>query len=282
MTQRPQQDLQSSFRGVLRSGLGVLGVLGLAWLQSGCGPMPVAPASTGKDIVTTSDEDATRKRARIRLQLATAYYADGKLTTALDELKQAIAIDSGIAEAYNLRGLIYDALQDNELAEDSFKRALQLDPRDAGAMHNYGWFLCRQGKYAPAETLFAQAIETPQYRGLSQTYFVSGVCQIRQGKLSEAEARLKRAYELDAGNPAVATNLAYVLYRQGEYERARFYIRRVNDQPDYVNAETLWLGARIERKLGNPQGTKVLTDQLVGRFPRSPEARAFEGGRFED
>ena len=39
---------------------------------------------------------------------------------------------------------------------------------------------------------------------------------------------MSRAYELDPSNPFTATNLSEVLYRRGEYERARFYVRRVN------------------------------------------------------
>ena len=43
-----------------------------------------------------------------------------------------------------------------------------------------------------------------------------------------------------------AYTLADVQYRRGEYERARFYIDRVNKSADQSNAQTLWLGSRIE------------------------------------
>ena len=70
--------------------------------------------------------------------------AAARRTTALDEIKQALHAKPDMAEAYNLRGLIYASLGDTQLAEDSFQRALQLNPRDADTMHNYGWFLCQQ------------------------------------------------------------------------------------------------------------------------------------------
>jgi type IV pilus assembly protein PilF len=42
-----------------------------------------------------------------------------------------------------------------------------------------------------------------------------------------------------------------VLLRRGELERARFYVRRINASPAQVSAQSLWLAARIERRLGN-------------------------------
>ena len=97
-------------------------------------------------------------------------------TTALDQVKLAIAADPLYGEAFNLRGLIYANLGDEPLAEESFRRALQLNPRDADTMHNYGWFLCQQKRYAESNALFSQALAVPQYRGAARTLLAQGVC----------------------------------------------------------------------------------------------------------
>lgn len=234
------------------------------------------------DIVTASDESDKEKRARIRLELASAYFSQGQTTTALDEVKQALAADPNSVEAYNLRGLIYASLNDDRVAEDSFRRALQINGRDGGALHNYAWFLCQRKRYPEADAMFEQAAALPQYRELTMTLLAQGVCQARSGRVVEAEKTLSRSYELDPGNPATAVNLADLLYRSGEYERARFYVRRVNNVPDLSNAETLWLAARVENRLGNRQGASELGAQLRARYPRSREAAAFEQGRFDE
>jgi type IV pilus assembly protein PilF len=108
------------------------------------------------------------------------------------------------------------------------------------------------------------------------------VCQAFAGQLSESEATLLRAYGLDAANPAIAVNLAEVLYREGEYERARFYIRRVNSIPAVANAQTLWLAVRIEQRLGNRAGVQELGGELRKRFPESREAASFARGNFDE
>ena len=245
-------------------------------------PTRVVPANETRDRVTASDEPDAQKRARARVELAAAYFSRGQVTTALDQVKQAITADSLYGEAFNLRGLIYANLGDTALAEESFKRALQLNARDADTMHNYGWYLCQQQRYGEADAMFSQALAVPQYRGVARTLLAEGVCQARGGRLAEAEASLSRAYELDPSSPLTATNLSEVLYRRGEFERARFYVRRVNALPDVANAQTLWLAARIENKLGNRQGVSEFGAQLRNRFPDSREASSFARSAFDE
>lgn len=237
--------------------------------------------SPGKDIPTASDQTDVARRANTRLELAGAYFTSGQYATALDEVKQVIALQPGMSEAYDLRGLIYAAMGDDALAEDSFKYALQLKPGSADVMQNYAWFQCRMKRYDEANALFERALAVPQYRGASRTLLTQGVCQARAGKLADAEATLKRAFALDPDSPAIAINYAEVLYQRGEYDRARFYIKRVNADPAQTSAQSLWLASRIEHRAGNAQAARDLGQQLRSRFPKSPEAVAFEQGRFD-
>ncbi len=109
-----------------------------------------------------------------------------------------------------------------------------------------------------------------------------GVCEARDGRWAEAEATLVNAYQLDASNPATAVNLAEVLLKRNQLERARFYIKRVNDNPDLITAQSLWLAARIEHRAGNNQQAQNLGIRMTQRFPQSPEAARFERGQFDD
>lgn len=238
-------------------------------------------AGHGSELATDSDEGAGRKRARIRLELAIGYFEADKTTIALDEIKQSLAADPNYAEAYNLRGLIYMRLDDAGLAEDSFRRAIVLNPRDPNTMHNYGWLLCQQNRFNDAMQQFNQALAVPSYTDTAKTLMTQGVCQIRAGQRAEAEKSLLKAYEVDAGNPVVGYNLASLLAQREDWSRAQFYARRVNNSPS-ANAETLWLGIKIERKLNNREALAQLAGQLQRRFPQSREAIAYERGNFND
>jgi type IV pilus assembly protein PilF len=282
---------------------GVMGVLLAAAAVSGCvttttsskptpsgsssfpsAPPPVTSSSGGnqRDLVTASDESEASRRGRLRLELATRYYAQGQTGTALDEVKQALLANPNQAAAYNLRGLIYTSLNETKLAEESYRRALQIDPNDADAMHNYGWFLCQQKRFPDANTQFNAAVALPQYRERGKSLLAQGVCQARAGQMATAEQTLQRSFEVDPGNPATAMNLADLLYRRGEFQRARFYVGRVNDVREFSNPESLWLAARIENKLGNRAGVSNFGGQLRARYPTSREAARFEKGQFDD
>jgi type IV pilus assembly protein PilF len=253
----------------------------LALFMAGCAG-PTTPGGSTQELRTESDQTDDDRRARARFELAREYFSSGKMEIALDEVKQALAVRPNMAEAHNLRGLIYANLNEPRLAEESFRRALQLNPRDADAMHNYGMFLCQQRRFDDADSQFAAALGQPQYREVVRTLFGQGVCHARSGRLDDAERALQRAYELDSSNPFIAYNLTEVLYRRGQFERARFYIRRVNQQRDLSNAQSLWLAARIEHKLGNARGVDEFGAQLKSRYPSSSETLAYERGRFDE
>ena len=266
-------------------------IAGLLWVfccvgaatLSGCANPQGAGESavTRSDVLTESDEPDVRRRARLRLELAAGYFEQGQTNVALDEIKQSLVTDPTFVDAHNLRGLVYMRLNNIPLAEDSFRRALALNPRDADVAHNYGWLLCQQARYDESFKMFAQAAGNPTYPGKAKTMMTQGVCQVRAGQKAEAEKSLMQAYELDAGNPVTGYNLASLLYERNELSRAQFYIRRLNNS-DLANAETLWLGIKTEKKMNNRETALQLGDQLKKRFAQSPQAASYERGAFNE
>ena len=178
----------------------------VAFLLGGCvntrtTTTSLADTSSGKgaEMVTESDESSRQRRARLRMELAAGYFEQGQTTVALDEIKQALVADPNNADAYNLRGLVYMRLEDAGMAEDSFRRAIAISPRDANVRHNYGWLLCQQNRFADASQQFTEALAMPSYTDRSKTLMTQGVCQLRAGQRAEAERSLMKAYEIDAG-----------------------------------------------------------------------------------
>ncbi len=231
---------------------------------------------------TASDQTDADRRASVRMELAGAYFGRGQFSTALDEVKLALSLKPDLREAVNLRGLIYAAMGEARLAEDSFKRALQLYPRDPDTLHNFGWLLCQQQRWAEADVQFDLALAQTNYRAPSRTLMAKGVCEARAGRMAEAERSLAKAFEFDPASPAVAVNFAEVLYRNGQYVRAQFYIKRVNAQPEYSNAQSVWLALRIERRLGNTRTVDEMSQTLRSKYFESPERLALDDGRFDE
>jgi type IV pilus assembly protein PilF len=233
------------------------------------------------ELPTAQDDTPERKRARVRLQLAASYFQDGKNSIALDEIKRVMQTDPSFPDAYNLAGLIYQALEQPDLAEPHFRRAIALNPRDGSPLHNLGWLQCQQNQYAQAAQSFTQALAVPGYPDRPKTLMAQGICQARAGNTGQAIVTLKRSYELDAGNPVTAYNLALLLFQASQYDDARFYLQRLNNS-DLANAQTLWLGLKVERVQNNRTAARQLGGQLLRRFGDSHEAALYQKGAFDE
>lgn len=235
----------------------------------------------GEEQENSSVESEARRRARIRLELASNYFESGQTSVALDEVRQALATDPVYADAYNLRGLIHMRLKNHFQAEDDFYRALKINSNNPAILHNYAWLLCQQKKYAEAEQQFRLVLTKSSYVGRGKTLMVQGICQANAGNKEEATTSLTKAYDLDPGNPIVAYNLAKLLLERGELARSQFYIRRLNNS-DLANAESLWLGIKVERALGDSLAMHQLGMQLSKRFSDSREQTLYERGAFDE
>ena len=273
---------RSFFKSGFRSLSALLVLLGVA-LLAGCASGSASDrANAGlADLVTDSDESSDRKRARIRVELAMGYLEQGKTNIALDEVKLALLADPDFADAYSLRGLIYMRLNELPLAQESFMKALAVRPRDPNILHNLGWLKCQQARYPEAMADFSQALANPAYGERAKTLMAQGLCQIRAGQRREAEQSLLRAYEFDAANPVTGYNLANLLFQNAEFARAQFYIRRLNNS-EWANAESLWLGIKVENRMADRVAMLQLATQLEKRFPQSKEADAYRRGAFDE
>ncbi|TAN12800.1 MAG: type IV pilus biogenesis/stability protein PilW [Burkholderiaceae bacterium] len=260
----------------------------LTLLLAGCATPPggVSGSTTPRlggpasDWQSNAADPAVRQRAETHLALATGYLQRGESRVALSEAKEAQDADPRFAAAFNVAGMAYAALGDRDQAEAEYQHAITLNPRDGNIYHNLGWLQCQRADYADAETQFQHALQFPN-ADRARTLMAQGVCQARAGKKAEAEATLMQAYDLDAANPIVAYNLALLLYQRGDYERARFYIRRLNNS-ELANAQSLWLGIRVEHRMDDQRAMDQLANQLRRRFAGSKELTAYDKGDFDD
>jgi type IV pilus assembly protein PilF len=242
---------------------------------------PGQSAGSASALPESSDESESRRRARIRLELAATYYQQGNYTVAIDELRQALTIDPNYPAAHGMLGLVYMDLNDRPRAEESFQRALRLAPNDSDLNNNYGWYLCQTGRPAQAIERFLIALRNPLYATPSRPLHNAGICSLRAGDEKAAEDYFQRAFQVDPRNPVAMFQLAELNLKRNDYVRARFYSQRLMGAFD-PSAEVLWQAIRIEHRAGNADGRESLAAQLRRRFPTSREASLLAAGRYAD
>lgn len=257
------------------------GCAGRGSAPSGEGSAPGSGVGSGSALPDSSEESEQRRRARIRLELAATYYQQGNYTVAIDELRQALAIDPNYPAAHGMLGLVYMDLNDRPRAEESFQRALRLAPNDSDLNNNYGWYLCQTGRPAQAIERFLLALRNPLYATPSRPLHNAGICALRMGDEKAAEDYFRRAFQVDPRNPVAMFQLAELSLKRDDYVRARFYSQRLMGSFD-PSAEVLWQAIRIEHRAGNADARESLSAQLRRRFPTSREASQLAAGRFAD
>jgi type IV pilus assembly protein PilF len=172
-------------------------------------------------------------------------------------------------------------LGDVTRARESFDRALSLAPRDPDILHNRGWLLCQQGEHARAVQAFAQSLADPLYTQRARTLLAQGVCQLHAGDAEAAQASLSRALALDPTHPLTRYHLAQALLRRGDLSGARAQTQSLNDSV-FANAQTLWLGIRVERRSRNPEAVARLAQRLEREHPQSQEFAAWQRGADDE
>jgi type IV pilus assembly protein PilF len=162
-----------------------------------------------------------RNRAKLHTELASLYYARGSMGVALEELRAAVSADPGYAPAHGMFGIVYKELKEIRLAEQSFERALRLAPTDPDINHNYGLFLCQQGREQDSIKYFMDAVRNPLYPTPWRSYSAAGQCSLRTNKLKEAEDYVQQALKLDPDDPSSTLQMGQIRFRQGKIDEAR-------------------------------------------------------------
>lgn len=257
-----------------------LSCLALAAALVGCATPPPPPELTVDTGTHVSEVGEPRNRAKLHTELASAYYSSRNMAVALEELRIAQAADPTYPPMHSMFGLVYMELHENQLAEQSFQSGLRVAPQDPDLNHNYGWFLCQNGREAESLRYFRTALRNPLYATPWRTYSAAGACAMRQGQIDEAEGYFVQALRADPDELTSLLKLGQIRYRQKRLQEARRLVERFNKLID-PTPESLWLALRVERKLGDRLAEARFANQLRRRHPASPEYQLLQRGEYD-
>ncbi|WP_157235947.1 type IV pilus biogenesis/stability protein PilW [Chitiniphilus shinanonensis] len=218
--------------------------------------------------------------ATLRTQLAAGYFKRGQYGIAIEEANRAIAANPRYAEAYNMLGLIYAELKEDQKARDNFQKALSLSPDNPNINHNYGWFLCDRGQYEEGILYYLNALKDKLYPTPDKTLINAGQCSIQAGKLNNAQDYFEQALRFRPDNLQARLWLVELGLKKGDPVLAKqSYVELMKRLPE--SAESLWLGVRVERMSGNTNAEARLAAKLRNQFPESVEATKLLSGKYD-
>lgn len=253
----------------------ILVVLVIAGM-TGCQTMPTDDeGSTGR---MGEVSNARQEAASIYIQLAAEYMRQGQYSPALLNARKAVVVAPSDSGAHNMLALIHQQLGEVEQAEKHFVEAVKLDPRDPYANNAFGSFLCGQKRYEQARRYFDSAVANPLNPEPWAPLTNGGLCAYEQGKMDVAEDYFRRALQT---NPKVASALlrmGEISFNKANYLSARAYLQRYLEVAPH-NADSLWLGIRTERQLGNTDQVASYELLLRSKFPDSEPLRYLKESR---
>jgi type IV pilus assembly protein PilF len=222
-------------------------------------------------------ESKLTAQARAHTELGAAYFQQNKLEIALDEFNHAIHIDPKYGQAYNGLGLVYAALGEDAKADAGFKKAIEVQPGSSESHNNYGSFLCARKRYDESITEFLAAVKNPLYSTPNLAYANAGICSVRKNDIKNAEIYLNKALQIDPLTNSAAQALAEIQFKRGDVKGAKKTLQ--NALIASPGPDTLWLGIKIERVLGDKDNVASYALQLRQQYPNSEQTRLLLSGQ---
>lgn len=249
-------------------------------ILSACGGLPVEGDKGQTPVSQQTAVGEARKAAKAHTDLGMMYLGEGQLKVALDEARKAIEADSSYPLGYNLLGLVQMYLDDNQAAEENLGRALRMAPGDPEINNNYGWFLCQRGREKQSIEYFVTASRNTLYAMPTKPLTNAALCSISAGDDKAGEEFLGRALRADPQNADAHFLLADLYFRTGRLVDARMRLNEVHRLLP-PTAQSVWLGLRIERQLGDREAELRFSKQLRREFPQSREFQLLKQGLYQ-
>jgi pentatricopeptide repeat protein len=131
---------------------------------------------------------------QVHLLLGQAFNDRGDTTKALDELKNALSLDSKTPLAHYYSGLIYVKLGKLDQAQQEFESELVLNPKDVRARYHLAFVLLANQKSAQGLKLMREVIQLkPDY---AEAHYELGKALLQQGEIQAAVDNLEAAIKL--------------------------------------------------------------------------------------
>lgn len=167
-----------------------------------------------------ADKEAKKGEADAAYKLGLAFLSEDRPTRALTELTKARDLAPDDPKVHNLLGLAYWIKKETTLAEESLRRAVELDPGYSDAWNNLGALYIDQGRFEAAIPALEAAVKNVFYHTPERALTNLGWALYKTGRTEEAEKRYRESLDHAADFPLTYRNLAVLLQSQGRYEDA--------------------------------------------------------------
>jgi type IV pilus assembly protein PilF len=235
-------------------------------------------ACSGKqDVVKEKkiSEPDLEQASALNVQLALGYIEREQLGIAQEKLEKAIEQNPKNIDAYTSMAYLKRLINEYDMAEDFYQKALDIKSNDPNIHNNYGGLLCQMGRYDDALDEIRKAYDNPFYETPYLAYANAGTCLLDKGDYKQAETMLRKALRDQPNYAGALISMAEIGVKTQKYLMARAYIQRYHAVAR-PSAESLWIQVQAEKALGAEDHYLKYARQLLKDFPDSDQAGMLE------
>jgi Tfp pilus assembly protein PilF/ADP-heptose:LPS heptosyltransferase len=203
------------------------------------------------------------------IRQAIALHRRGDLAEAGMMYRRALELNPNDATAIHLLGAIYHQQKEHRKAEELYRKAVLLEPRYLQAWANLGILLQDQGRWMDAVECFRAAVALDP--SSVATWSAMGRVFGKLGDLAGAEDAYRQAILHDPRDAEAYNNLGTILARRGEPESARSaFTNALELRPGFVSPLTN--NAKLLRNEGRLDDAEALYREALSIEPNSAAA----------
>lgn len=240
----------------ITSGLGsALALLAVAALEVGCSSVSDTMRNLG----------ASHSDLKSQILMARLMERQNQHAKALETYEDLLRKHPRSAELHHRLALVDHRVGRKEDAERHFRKAVELSPKDATLLNDYGYWLYLENRFPEAEAQLTSAIRNDPSNKMIANNLAMALG--RQGKVDQAERIFQRTT-----SPAEAqANLGYLQAQLRQFDKARaHYARAIElDPQNKVAVDAL---AQLGERDGEVRAASSLVNSSTGEF--SPPAPA--------
>ena len=242
-------------------------LLGFSVLILALGMMTCGPSAKKKAEMTAQAEEEYDYRQALQFyKIGINHLNNEEKIRALENLKQAVTLDSsnwryrhGLGLAYSFNGQLDEAVGE-------FQKALEINATSSETRNVLGSVYIDQGRYPEAIEQFEKVIGDKNYPQPHFAYFNLGLCLRKQGRVDEALAAFNRASQLDDDFYRAFLAVAEIYKERRDHRNALYFFQKA--EPGYTeNVQVIYEIGRALFLLKDFDRAKSYLAQVSILFP---------------
>ena len=204
------------------------------------------------------------------VMLGTQYLDRGALEMAEQRFKRAIEIDARQPDAWNGLAIVYEESRNIAEGDRTYQKLINSHPDYALGYSNYLIFLCkfdRENEMSPV--LAKMRAKGKEFAALS--YIGEGDCNIKKNRVAQAENSYKQAIAIEQNSAGALMPLAKIALDKGQPQAAQAYLKVMHTYVGYT-PESVKLGILAARAMNDSKSETDLTRIMRSSYSKTKQA----------